>query len=407
MQKITAQIFWLSLLCGCISIFYFLSLAIGLPVIVTTLLIIIASFFLYRKMMQWLVKPEVEAEPMPPKALYILLGSIVLFCIFEIFLSRKYGDWDSITIWNFHALFLRDPEHWKRIFLYTEYAHSDYPLLTSGTTAFFWRLFYPAMPGLVPFTLTAMFCTLVPVLIYLELYKKNLQLATLTLLVFLSNSYYLNCGIVQYADIDLSFFLLGAFVAINYYKKEAKPAYILLCGMMLGSCLWTKNEGIMIAAIFGLFYFRTFTKGKNLVYFLAGIAPFILGVAILKLVYAPANDLIDGQHKVAWQNILDKERYKLIFGYISDKLNERFSAIKIGLILYVLDCVFRQRFPAKNLLMLFVIMGGYILVYIYTPHDLEWHLKTSVDRLILQLVPAAVYIMSLDLSSLRLKTVEQ
>jgi len=403
MQKITAQIFWLASLCGCISVFYFLSLVLALPVIITTVLIIAASFFLYKGMMKRLPVTDSTAT-MSPTAFWILAGSILLFTAFEVFLSRKYGDWDSITIWNFHADFLRDATHWKRMFLFSEFAHPDYPLLTSATTGYFWRLMYPYSPGFVPFVLSAMFCTLIPVTIYLELYRKNLQLAALTLLIFLSNSYYLNCGIVQYADVYLGFFLLAAVVAINYYKESQNPNYVLLCGLMLGSALWTKNEGILITCIFVVFYFRDLIQKKNARYFIAGIAPFLLALLVLKLVYAPANDLIKGRHKVAWQNILQKERYKLIFSFISEKLNERFYAVKIGLIVYLLDCVFRQRFPAKNLLMICAIMGGYVLVYIYTPHDLFWHLNTSVDRLMLQLMPATIYIIGLDLSTLRLKT---
>lgn len=406
MQKITVQIFWLAMLCGCISVLYFLSLVIGLPVIITTVLIIVASFFLYKGMMKRLVSAE-AATPMSRKAFYILAGSIVLFSSFEIFLSRKYGDWDAITIWNFHADFLRDATHWRRMFLFSELAHPDYPLLTSASTGFFWRLMYPHTPGFVPFAISAMFCTLIPVTLFLELYRKNLQLAVLTLLVFLSNSYYLNCGIVQYADVHLAFFILGTIVAINYYKESRNPNYILLCGMMLGAALWTKNEGIMITGIFSLFYFRDLIRKKNLVYFVAGMAPFLLALLVLKFAYAPANDLINGQQRVHWQNILQKDRYKLIFSFISDKLNERFYAIKIGFIVYLLDCVFRQRFPAKNLLLICTIMAGYVFVYIFTPHDLGWHLNTSVDRLMLQLMPATIYIMARDLSSLRLKTVEQ
>lgn len=403
MQKITVQLFWLATLCGCISVLYFLSLVLALPVVITTLLIIAASFFLYKKMVKRLSAADTAAT-MPPEAFWILAVSILLFSAFEILLSRKYGDWDSITIWNFHADFLRDATYWKRMFLFSEFAHPDYPLLTSATTGYFWRLTYPYSPGFVPFTLSAMFCTLIPVIIYLELYRKNLQLAALTLFIFLSNSYYLNCGIVQYADVYLAFFLLGAIVAINYYKESQNSNYILLCGIMLGSALWTKNEGIMLTCIFAIFYFRELIRKKNAGYFIAGMAPFLIALLVLKLAYAPTNDLIKGQHKVAWQNILQKERYKLIFSFISEKLNERFYALKIGLILYLLDCVFRQRFPAKNLLMICAMMGGYVLVYIYTPHDLGWHLKTSIDRLMLQLMPATIYVMALDLSTLRLKT---
>jgi len=45
----------------------------------------------------------------------------------------------------------------------------------------------------------------------------------------------------------------------------------------------------------------------------------------------------------------------------------------------------------------------YLLVYLRTPHDLHWHLSTSIDRLLLHLVPAAVICAALWLGSLRTK----
>jgi len=35
---------------------------------------------------------------------------------------------------------------------------------------------------------------------------------------------------------------------------------------------------------------------------------------------------------------------------------------------------------------------GYYLVYIVTPHDLAWHLQYSLDRLLLQLWPSAIFV---------------
>ena len=37
-------------------------------------------------------------------------------------------------------------------------------------------------------------------------------------------------------------------------------------------------------------------------------------------------------------------------------------------------------------------LGGYFVVYVSTPHDLQLHLETSLDRLLYHLWPAAVFI---------------
>jgi hypothetical protein len=46
--------------------------------------------------------------------------------------------------------------------------------------------------------------------------------------------------------------------------------------------------------------------------------------------------------------------------------------------------------PAAALLALMTI--GYFFVYVTTPHDLAWHLRTSLDRLVLQLLPGIVFV---------------
>src|SRR5262245_12747248 len=49
----------------------------------------------------------------------------------------------------------------------------------------------------------------------------------------------------------------------------------------------------------------------------------------------------------------------------------------------------------------FIVMtGGYYVVYLTTPHELEWHLETSVLRLITQLWPLALLIYFLAVATL-------
>jgi hypothetical protein len=38
---------------------------------------------------------------------------------------------------------------------------------------------------------------------------------------------------------------------------------------------------------------------------------------------------------------------------------------------------------------------GYLMVYVTTPYELEWHLRTSMDRLLLQMWPALVLVVML------------
>ena len=38
-----------------------------------------------------------------------------------------------------------------------------------------------------------------------------------------------------------------------------------------------------------------------------------------------------------------------------------------------------------------VMAAGYTAIYIITPHDLRWHLATSLERLMLQLWPSLIF----------------
>jgi hypothetical protein len=41
---------------------------------------------------------------------------------------------------------------------------------------------------------------------------------------------------------------------------------------------------------------------------------------------------------------------------------------------------------------LIVMLAGYFGIYLITPHDLRWHLLTSLNRLFIQLWPSAIFL---------------
>src|SRR5262249_1534243 len=65
-----------------------------------------------------------------------------------------------------------------------------------------------------------------------------------------------------------------------------------------------------------------------------------------------------------------------------------------------LDPAVKQRLsrflPLMTVLLSFV---AYFLVYIEIPHDLQWHLGTSLDRLLMQLWPSALFAFFVVLNS--------
>jgi hypothetical protein len=52
-------------------------------------------------------------------------------------------------------------------------------------------------------------------------------------------------------------------------------------------------------------------------------------------------------------------------------------------------------------------MAAYMMVYVFSVDYLEWHLATSIDRLMVQLMPAMVYVIALRFANNRWLTRKQ
>ncbi len=54
-----------------------------------------------------------------------------------------------------------------------------------------------------------------------------------------------------------------------------------------------------------------------------------------------------------------------------------------------------------SLITLGLMLSGFFIFYIITPKDLHWHLSTSLDRLLLQLWPSALFIYFMIVSPIK------
>jgi hypothetical protein len=205
-----------------------------------------------------------------------------------------------------------------------------------------------------------------------------------------TNEFYLLQGMHQLADTLLAFFMLCATVCMQHQKDD--PRMLVMSAAFLGCCMWTKNEGVILTVIFCIFHYKEFFGKYRLKYNLTGIALPLAVWLIFKLVYAPANDMVAAQGSNTWALVIDTTRYKLIYDSFSSNLNEHFKGLKWCVIIYLMLCIIMRRMPDKKVLMLLCCMLTYLLVYVLSPNDLEWHLFTSLSRLMHQLMPLAMYV---------------
>ena len=385
---------------GCLGILYFLSLVLHIPFFITVVLAVAAIFLFSRWLFTGVVGADAEKTAYPFLAILLLILGIFLLVYGSYPLAVKHGGWDAWAFWNLHAKYLADPLNWRKLFTNKVGDHPDYPLLLPGVSAFFIRLTGGYGYTIIPFIFSFSIMLFIPVLIYLENLEKNIIVAGLVLLFFATNTFYLSNGVAQYADIPLAFFFLCALICVNHVPEN--KTNVIITAACLGCCMWTKNEGLILAAIFILFHARTLFLGGNALYFISALAVPVIVLMVFKIFYAPNNDMFSAQGRDTFSQVFMTDRYKLIYKYFSMALNEKFYFVKVAFFSYLALCIIERQWPGKQMLMLIDCMAAYMMVYVLSVEYLEWHLVTSIDRLMLQLMPAMMYVIARRFSGFRL-----
>lgn len=214
-------------------------------------------------------------------------------------------------------------------------------------------------------------------------------------------------GAQQCADVPFGFYVLATLVSFFLHDKvpERSLQLIFLSGIMAGFSAWTKNEGflLIISVIIAHFIIVVPIKGwktyaAEIVSFMAGLFPILIIIAYFKIQLAPPNDLFSGQGvKLIIDRLADFSRY-LIVG--KSFITTFFEIIKGRIIIFPICLLFLGlSYPEQykisiyiSSIVLLLMLMGYFMVYIISPHDLVWHLSSSLERLFLQLLPSAIFI---------------
>lgn len=353
-----------------------------------------------------------QLKPGKPTPLGILFSIIVLLSVFTYFigfLKKPHGGWDAWMIWNLQARFMfrGGQEYWQNLFS-ANLPHPDYPLLVSGNVARAWTfigketVYAPALIGAV------FVFSILGLLVTAGRYLRGKTLsfvAGFTLLT--SASFYYNSA-TQTSDLPLSYYFLASIVLIYLYdNSEDHPLiYLALSGIFSGLAIWTKNEGwlfllaLILARLIVAWTLRPniLLKQEAVAYF-SGLMPLLLISLYYKFHFTPSNDLVASLGMTTLQKLEDIHRYWLVAKeYLIQivSLNPRISTPFI--LLPILGLFFGFKIDARQkpsiltgfLTMLFV-LGGYAIIFVMTPFDLEWHLYTANARLFLHIWPTAIF----------------
>jgi len=336
----------------------------------------------------------------------IIISFIVSFLLRSI--ANPHGWEDAWGMWNLKARFLfRSGDNWRNTFSnLLDWTSRDYPLLVPTSIVRIWSyLNYESAIAQILVAALFTFATVALLLSSLAVIRSR-STGLLAGLVLIGSHYFLKTGAYQIADIPLGFYILSTIVLFNLKEiSDSKSRFLIVAGAMAGLASWTKNEGILF--LFVVFVVRMIVissdRGikaylKELAMFTIGVLPILAVLILFKLKIPSTNELTTGQSiEAVLGRLTDFSRY-LVIGksfivIFYEKLAKKWLII-LPIYFFLLGKT-KQNTNVESIktsfLIVLLMLSGYFIVYLVTPLNLSWHLKTSIWRLFLQLWPTIIF----------------
>ncbi len=337
---------------------------------------------------------------------------IIIFCFIVAFLLRSainpHGWEDAWGMWNLKARFIfRSGDNWRNAFSNLLFWTSrDYPLLVPISIVRIWS-YLKNESAIAQILVAALFTfSTVALLISSLSVIRSKSTGLLAGLVLVGSRYFLKTGAYQIADIPLGFYILATIVLFSLQERsDSKSRFLIMTGTMTGLAAWTKNEGILFLLVVLIVRMIVISSNSGIMAYLKELAMFTIGVVpilavlfLFKLKVPSTNELYTGQSiDMVLGRLTDFPRY-LIIGksfivFFYDKLAKEWLII---LPIYFLllgktkKNVNEESIKTSFLIVLFM-LGGYFFIFLITPLNLPWHLRTSIWRLFLQLWPTIIF----------------
>lgn len=385
----------------------------GFVIIELIVMVLLLLALLHRAKSPAVPAPELSGRSRPIWVTWLLLvlflGSFLSWGIaFRSFsFMNPHGSFDAYAIWNLRARFIfRAGEDW-RIGLSPALNwkhHVDYPMLTSANVARAWQILRQETTR-VPIVQSGLFTTSLLGLVLAALFTfRGLGQAALGSISLLAIPWITYFAPSQNAETALAYFYLSVCALLVLYARYRRANFLVLAGLMAGLSTWVKNEGLvfLLATAIGVMVLVYEPKLvvrsllRRFLPFLIGALPPLTISLFYKFSMTPPNDLFDNQTmQIILVRIFDPTRWAAIFsslGKLAWNMGEWQQPLLLGMIALLIIFWPRRR-PGKlglrvPLLVLFLTAMGYFMVYLITPHPLEWHLHYSADRLLFHLLPS-------------------
>jgi hypothetical protein len=185
----------------------------------------------------------------------------------------------------------------------------------------------------------------------------------------------------------------------RHLAEARQRRLLLLAGLALGLSTLVKHEGALFLAAAALVLLGSRPRAL-LPFALGALAPLCLLVWFVHG-FAPASDLAPGGLRQLLHRALSPSRAAIIVSALARRLVffQRWALHLAAFTALLAVRLWRGDLEprARRLLTLCALaLLGFLIALLSTPHPLDWHLRTSIDRLLLQLWPAAVVALALQ-----------
>jgi asparagine N-glycosylation enzyme membrane subunit Stt3 len=220
----------------------------------------------------------------------------------------------------------------------------------------------------------------------------------------LASPAYLTATISQFADVPLAFYMLATLVAFDRAISSDRAVWWMAAAGCAGCAAWTKNEGrvflilSMAAMAFQAWRMAAPAAGRRIAALVLGVLPGIAALASFRMLLPAPHNLFtdlsighvmhDAGSGARWRAIAESLGRQIAFGGSTTIGNVPVVAAFTAALGRARPCP-----PAAvcGALVLVLMLLAYAVTYLLSPFDLAWHLRTSADRVVVQLVPAAIW----------------
>ena len=324
------------------------------------------------------------------------------------------GEWDAMSIWNLRARYMASGgDVWLRAVSAdigghaTGAAHPGYPLFLSGFVGLQWSADGGGFDQNAPIAASFLFAFAALLLLGASLAsRRSVALGLLAWLVLLASEVFVSQAAVEYSDLLQGLAFLSAIVLLDGATDTAEPRVLAAAGLAIGLSCWIKNEGLPFAlAALAVAAWRF--RSKGIAWLAMGALPGFAALAVLKLAFVEGREAMFPRTMAEliakitaagrwWQAALG-------FGKaVWDAGNWWTHPVLLAALLALaLRFVPAAEWRAKRWLLVPVAVtaAAEYGLYLITTANLDWHISTSVSRLVAQLWPALIWLFFTTLRS--------